>query len=892
VGQLYKAKAIQEFLSTAICPVAKMYTKEMEVQVNVAKGTGVAISGKFKGKRWRAWRDTSTGEQWKAFRIPWNADTFPTYRDSKMMFSLEKHVEGIGMTGWNWSKRQSLWVGYDFDSLVNHVGGISENELNDLVTKTREIPWVNLMRSTSGTGYHLYIFFEEPVETKTHTEHSALARSLVSVLTAETGYNFLTNVDCVGSILWVYHRKQEGTDGLTWKKEGTEKFPNSKIPLNWREHILVTSKKAKKIRSPRGLDVSIAGSTGQNPFLQEDHHRVLKWFNNKSTDFIWWWDTDYSMLVCHTVDLKNCHKELKLKGYFDTNSRGKDYTQNAFCFPADSGSFVVRRFGKSVKEHHSWSVDDSGWTHCSFNAHHNYKEAVMITKGLENSKGDIVYGGTKKAAEALKILGAPVPNFTEDMLFRPVFLKKKSNKILVKVSKGGRDISVPSTFVEEKDFWVTVVTIEKKPDSRISYDHLVRATVSEGVESGWYCKVGGEWILQPKTNVASILTSQTTEDKKIAVDKIMGSALLTPFILVNRPFEEEYLGDRVWNKDSAQLAMTPEEGETENWWNLFDHIGSGLDSVVQDDVWCQEHGIITGGEYIFAWCASIFQYPERPLPYLFLFGGQNTGKSTLHEALSLLFTKKRGYSRVDHALKDKSGFNYELAHSVLAVVEEIDLSNDKVAANRVKDWVTGDTISIRQMYRNTVDIKNTLHFIHCSNDLSACPVYSGDTRITVVQVGHLDKEIPKSILLKQLALEAPAILYEFLSYTLPDPKGRLNIPVLETEEKDYLMEDNTDVLNEFINERGIFKAGHYVSVKEFGMEFFAWISGKYPFEERNWNIRKIRMEFPLKKGIVKGIYKGEETFGNFTLDTMPEDLDFKFIKKKNNLVKEVEDELQ
>ena len=47
----------------------------------------------------------------------------------------------------------------------------------------------------------------------------------------------------------------------------------------------------------------------------------------------------------------------------------------------------------------------------------------------------------------------------------------------------------------------------------------------------------------------------------------------------------------------------------------------------------------TGVNISLAWIAWIIRFPFSPLPYLFLYGPENSGKSIFHEAIALLMTK-------------------------------------------------------------------------------------------------------------------------------------------------------------------------------------------------------------------------------------------------------------
>ncbi len=234
------------------------------------------------------------------------------------------------------------------------------------------------------------------------------------------------------------------------------------------------------------------------------------------------------------------------------------------------------------------------------------------------------------------------------------------------------------------------------------------------------------------------------------VKNIMGTSILRPWKVVNKPFQPEYTGDREWNRNAAQFRYPPSQEGSElyypNWTKILDHCGAGLDTAIAENGWAKANGILTGAEYLKIWIASLFQKPLEPLPYLFFYSfSENTGKSTFHEAVSLLLTK--GYKRADAALISQSGFNAELEGAIVCVVEETDLRINKAAYSRIKDWVTGRTISIRAMYQSPVDVPNYTHWIQCTNDATYCPIFPGDTRIVVLEVPKLEEDIPKSLLL-------------------------------------------------------------------------------------------------------------------------------------------------
>jgi len=89
-----------------------LYDPGMEVQVNPWAGDGTPSED---GKSY------SDGiETWFAIRIPKNARTTPEFRDYELWWTLQNHAECIGMTGWNFEKRLSMHVGFDFDAICGN----------------------------------------------------------------------------------------------------------------------------------------------------------------------------------------------------------------------------------------------------------------------------------------------------------------------------------------------------------------------------------------------------------------------------------------------------------------------------------------------------------------------------------------------------------------------------------------------------------------------------------------------------------------------------------------------------------------------------------------------------------------------------------------------------
>lgn len=868
---MLKTQAVQNFIKVYTLPHLQLYNPEMEVQVNVAQDNGI----KSRMNK-NSYFYTDNIEVWKHFRIPYNANIDAEYVDTELKFNLEKHVEAIGLTGWNWKKKQSHWFGYDIDSIINHKEGLSEKDIEHIILRITDIPYVTAIKSTSGKGIHLYIHLDEPIPTSTHTEHAAIARSLLGTLSVDACFNLNNSIDVCGMVLWIWHRKIEGNpNAFKLIKEATINFPKEKVPSSWRTHIDVICGKKRRIRAPLGKNTDdetltseedqlfqiMAAATRSSP-LDEKHKILLDWFKENSKRD-WWWDSDHAMLVCHTLDLKQAHTVLGFKGVFYTNSSGST-EQNCYAFPSEDGSWVIRRHSRGVNEHPSWTVDPSGWTRCNYNVESDLGTCVRANGGLENASGDYVFFNLELGLKALEDLG--VTEISDILKRNPVYESilskrsftirpKKENKIILmfdKLKDVDENLNIQG-FVSNKrgDRWERVLTVPTIKRTFSSPDHLIRHLVTGGEEAGWYIFTKKGWIGQQRCNVVTVLQSQTHSASRLDVEMMMSKAVLDPWELVNLPFIEEYPGNRQWNMDAACFSCEPKEGTFDTWNTILEHLGKNIDNDVKENAWCNTHEILTGRDYLLYWIASMLQRPAEPLPYLFFVGPQNCGKSTLHEALGLIIAK--GYVRADNALNSTAGFNSEVANAVLCVVEETDLSKNPEALNRIKDWVTGKRISIRALYRNAYDIINTSHWIQCANNVKNCPILPGDTRIVPINVDIPNKEIPKGELLKQLEKEKKAFLYGCLNLYLPDPAGRLGIPCIRTSHKTVMEDKSESQLIKFMKEKIKIHLGKVIPFNAFYAEFHNWLDDDEKFF---WTKSKVSKFYPTDTPYCKGRYGG------------------------------------
>jgi len=851
-----RTEAIERFLSAKTHQdLSSLYNYSMEVQVNVAQDGGDRTGGEYLGKRWVGWSDGF--QVWKSFRIPFNANTEPSYKDSELKFNFEEHVEGIGMTGWDWENQVSKWVAYDFDAIVGHsekhTKKLSEAELEGVRDSVNKLPWTTLRQSTGGKGLHVYVFLDD-FPTVNHCEHQALARSILSKMSALTGFDFVSKVDVCGGNMWVWHRKMEGTNGLKLLKQGEIL---KEIPQNWRDHTKVVKGFKKKAipdfieKGQERVEQLFEELSGQRPKynLDEEHKKLVKYLQERTGG--WWWDQDHHMLVAHTYDLSQAYEELNYRGVFKTLSKGRDAgtDHNCFCYPLRKGAWVVRRYTQGTAEAETWDQDTNGWTFCYLNKEPDLKTASRAYGGVENEKGAFVFSEADLASNAALKLGIDLklPNWAGG---QKIELKPHKDGRLVAFmpcTEAGR--SMPGWLADKKGFTkIFSGNVTPTNESELgTFDESVRHLITDkGQNLDWAFK-GDEdfWRDEPLQHIKIYFQALGLSSREI--NNILGSAVSSPWTLVNRPFKPEYIGDRKWNRHGAQLKYVPSKKDDlsyPTWDKIFKHIGSSLDEAIIKDKWCKSNGIQNGAEYLKCWVAALLQYPEEPLPYLFMYGPQKSGKSILWEALDLLMTT--GVARADNALTSKGNFNAEIENAILCVVEETNLSKDQSAYNRIKDWVTARTISLHRKGTTPYSIHNYTHWIQCANDINFCPIFPGDTRIVCLYVPPLDDVMPKTEMITELQKEASDFLGLVTTLELPKTNDRLRLPIVTTEDKIRIEKANRTAFEAFVEDQCFYAPGQTMGYRVLYNHFEEYLEEG----DQSWTIQRMGKELP--KQFVKG----------------------------------------
>ena len=885
-----RTQAIKAFLSkNTHFDLASLYNHDMECQVNVRQDGGNRVEGDYKGRQWNAWTD---GIQiWKPFRIPYNAGTNPEYQDVPMSYDLGEHAEGIGMTGWDWVNKISRWVAFDFDALIGHSirhsKKLSTEELRNIEEQVKQVSWVTLRKSTSGKGLHLYVFLDlisKDIKTNNHFEHAALARSILDKLSILCNYNFLSKVDTLGGNMWVWHKKMsnpDNKDGLVLLKQGDIL---SDIPPNWKEYLTVVTGKRQK-----SLPAFLSNKDNQNRpeiissfqqlasqqslvELDEEHKRLINYLEESKA--CWWWNADYGMLITHTIHLQEAHQKLGFKGMFRTVAKGEDYGRdhNCYLFPLRNGAWSVRRYTKGAIEDPLWFQDGQGWTRCFFNKELDLPTAAKAFGGIEDAGNIFVFETAERAREAAKILGAEyeLPDWISKRQCR-MKINKGDQRLVVEIDWMAQDVnSRPplDNWVLSKKIWRRIFDVKTlhrgDKDELPNYDDVIRHLVSiKNEDCGWAICSEGIWKNERYQHIFPAIESLGHTAKEVKA--IVGSCVFQPWQIVNLPFKPEYPGGRQWNRNGAQFRFIPNLNQEirtyPTWSKILNHCGKGINDDIQHNEWCKINGILNGADYLKCWIASLFQYPMRPLPYLFFHGPEKCGKSTFHEAISLLLTT--GVVRADHCLDSKTTFNGELEGALLCVIEETDFRKDRVASNKIKDWVTSTNLSIHAKRLTPYQVPNSCHFTQCNNSHLACPIFKGDTRITMIKVDMPDQLISKEELNTLLQKEAPDFLAEIITLELPvssDP--RLNIPVIETQDKMIVQESNQSILEQFLNLYCYNIPGQVIRFGEFYNKFIEYVEKESSGEFGQWSKNKVSRELPIH--YPTGMFNNETHIGNIS----------------------------
>ena len=765
--------------------------------------------------------------------------------------------KAIGFTGWNYLTNTSHWVGFDIDSILNHSKGHTYEAINEILETFKTYDNVSVVRSTSGLGYHFFIHFDPSnlPSITSRKEHIALSKATLDTLITIDG----NLVDCCGMILWFWKDTQN-----EHSFELVQQATKQSIPPD--------------IEKQRKINYSCDSNNYPDDSVSLDggHRRLIDWLRKNAQD--WWWNSEKSILVTHTYTLLQAHKELKLDGYFQTSATGETGAatgsdHNCFAIPIEQGGWIVYRFNIDCDEDSTWHTNAAGYRYAYFNTTPSIAECGKVNSAIRLDNGKFIFtrAGIIDTVQRMGIK-CSIPDK------RQFEAANKSGFLCITTERNKND-NCPDGWIEKGNtFFISFEIPKEKIQQRIRVPHdILRHVTFNGVEYGWYINTDGDWVSQNKNNVVDFLYSKGIKNTR----DVIGKAVEQHWNLVNEPFKPEYPGKRIWNFEAAQYSVIPSRGDFPMWKTVLNHHGKTLDIFMEENSWCVENNIKTGAEYLFLWLAWLFQKPEAKLPYLFFFGPQNNGKSTFHEAIKLLLRKEIGYVRADRALTSDAGFNGELHNAIVCIVEETPLNKRESAAyNRIKDWTTASDIAIRPLHKAVYRTRNLTHWIQCGNSINECPILPGDTRVTAVWINPPKEYINKDEIFRELIKEAPGILYALITCALPEPCGRLQLPIIESGERQDIIEGNYNEVQEFIRLRCFYVPGELMLFSDFCAEI-----------TKEFDISKIMIGKHMKdfneypKGRALG--DGQQYIGNISFE-QKEAREYRFRKNKNGrLMKEI-----
>lgn len=800
----------------------EIWTPEFETQLQADPSRGQPVEG-------RSGVYSDGCNDFHSVRVPKGANTnTPTWEDRPLSFAPAVFSSRIGMTGWNYKNKTSHHLGFDFDALVGHSKGvgITDAELERVKNELMSFDFIRVNASTHGTGIHARLMLDNIPDIENHTQHAALARSGLEMLSRETGFDFSARIDALGGNTWFASKSAtKANGGFRLIKAATAVLKESDLPRDWRDHLDVVTHKRSRV-AVRGIEDQSAFdklSESQQAVPLDDQHKAIiaELGKHATTSMV----SDHNCGRSHTEAFRRAHENLGLRGVFQTNSEGSDLgTSNVFFFFLPNGGMRLVRYGKGVQEAPTWNQDGTNWTTCEFNVAPTLETAALACTGIfDGTRDGYFFALASEALKTLKLLGQAI-SISQELESRDAFLfVDKSGHIALDIARGDLD-QTPAGFIAKKKRWFMTTRIVAPPTrySRGIDQEIFLLKTPDGADVNWLTRtVDDDLVPTSRENLKSLLVSQG--HKKTDLDAIIGGEVAKPWTLVTIPYAKEFPGGRRINLGAAQYryAEANSDGDHTTWDMIFDHCFGDLTEALKTDPWAVSNGVHTGRDYGRRWVASLLKEPFEPLPYLFFFGEENCGKSTFHEAIKDVLLIG-GVQQSDRAFTNKSDFNGELLNVVLAFNEETDFSSAPQARERLKSWVTGTTIQIRMMRTDAFDVRNTLHFCHTANSREACPTPCGDTRITMCAVPPLTVDIPKPLLMKRLHDEAPYFMKTLLELQLPPHHGRLRIPAIDNDTKKTAQSDSRSVLREFIAKTCVKAPGHRVLVDEFKERLEAW----------------------------------------------------------------------
>lgn len=664
----------------------------------------------------------------------------------------------IGSNGRDTVTGQVHFIGIDIDG-ANHAKG--HENLDSLIDRLKSVPWLRIMRSRSGRGFHLYVFPARTITAESNSEVYPLGAAIVARIGEEIGdEDFASLVDCAGSLMY-YASPNPGERGYEVLKDA-ELFTEDIQPLY----------------DPGDPTHAVADLKE----LEPDQIKIVDWLHeNAKKNFH---QVGSSLLFhAHTSDLSCCHEALNLRGQFQTVASGTGDTKRNCCLIAiKGGAFLVVQWGSSNET--SWKLSKRGCRYTTFNAAPSLGDFVEEHSIIQNQRTKAYCFTIEQARELADLHGVELPATDVEHVAVAELRGMLTFEIDVKPTdkpEGWQRISK-----QKACFKIEVPYSPPDPASRVrlAYD-------ADGVHFQVYRRVHrNHW--QQTTPVDGAIRLKRMGLNQVETDCVLNTD--HPLRIVNEPFKGEFLGKYEWNRGATQLAfpIAPKAGDYDHWKLILDHCGEGLNEPVANDEWCKANNIKTGADYLFAWSSLLLRHPKQRLPGAgFCSYQQNCGKSTFFNGLGMLMTRG-GY--VNGPSSIVSDFNKPLMGCVLLDLDDVDLGQRHGELyTKIQSWMTADWIEIVGKGTNAMMVANTLHIGHTANREDKFCIKDGDTRWVITEVQPLKEEIPADKMRRELVKEAPYFLRALFDWAIPSEAfGRHFLPVLDTPMKLRLMASRSD----------------------------------------------------------------------------------------------------
>lgn len=262
-------------------------------------------------------------------RIPADRNELPEFAGELMTDDqFGRRVSLIGVTGWDWQRRLTLFIILDFD-WTDHAAGYTDDKLAEVIAAARKLGWVWIRRSKGGKGIHLIVVLGEPMPAEFGKDHQNNAKAIVDRMCKDAEFDFRECMDCGGVVGYVWAR-EVAPNGFDVIVEPTCKPPVIETPAP----ELVESHPQVELTLQHLEDIDTIRAAGY-VFIQDGN----RW-------------------LCHSRGFP----ALNRPGY-QTTSAGRNPGQpNAFAYPTAEGGWIVTRFGvQPASEAPCWRANAQGF---------------------------------------------------------------------------------------------------------------------------------------------------------------------------------------------------------------------------------------------------------------------------------------------------------------------------------------------------------------------------------------------------------------------------------------------------------------------------------------------------------------------------------------------------